>query len=145
MVVALVEIALFADSGTTCTPSSIGVAEFDSGTGEGTDVGAPEDTAGETETELMLDVACAIRAAETSEPGVALAIVVVEEASVVVTVLPASAPVVVARTGLKVSLASAGTSSISGSLATNTKTTFCAPEMLPSDEFEGTAKLRGRS
>ena len=72
------------------------------------------------------------------EPGVELAVALVEgPVAVDKALLIASSPVIVARMELLVALASAGVSSTSGSVDTNTKATFWAPEMLPSDEFEG--------
>jgi hypothetical protein len=127
--VALVETIWLADSGTTCTPSTIeevaaipesGVVE------EGADASLPEEATEvfesaegtlEAETELKLeDATCAAGEPVAREPGAELA-----------------KAVVVARTELPVVLASAGMSITSGSVATKTKATFWAPCMLPSD------------
>jgi hypothetical protein len=123
----VVETTGFADSGTTCTPSTteevatvpetvVGVPE------DTTDVFEPDEEKVEVETEE--DVTCAAREPVARVPGVELAVAVV----------------VVARTELTVVLASAGVSNTSGLVATKTKATFWAPCTLPSDEEESAVR-----
>jgi hypothetical protein len=127
----VVEPTALADSGTTCTPSTIEEVATVPETGVAEE-GVPEDTTEafepdeemvEVETELKLeDVTCAAGGPVARMPGVELPIAVV----------------VVARTELAVALGSAGVSNTSGLVATNTKATFWAPCTPPSDSSEGT-------
>ena len=144
----VVEAASLADSGTTWTPSIIEGAECAPETSpveEGTDVGEPEDTTAEAEVfgpaEGMADAETEPEL-ETGTCVIGEAVVITEvDGTVATEVLLVSAPVAVAVAGTGVSLAPAspGVSITTGSLATNTRATFWAPEMLPLDESEGAA------
>jgi hypothetical protein len=150
-----VEEALPSVVGTTCTPSIVVGVEFGPETAaaeEETDPGVPVEIgaeiaaldavrgSAEADTELEPEaVASTAREVAAREPEEELAIIVVEEPFAVETTLSlAPAPVEVAKMELVVVFATpAGVSSTSGSAATKTKATFCAPALLLPDEFEG--------
>ena len=149
-----VEGALPSVVGTTCTPSTVVGVEFSPETAaaeEGTDPGVPVETGaeiaaldavrGSAEADEPEAVASTAGEVAAREPEDELAIIVVEEPFVVEKTLPMiPAPVEVAKTELVVVFATpAGVSSTSGSAATKTKATFCAPALLLPDEFEGIA------
>lgn len=152
-----VEGALPSVLGTTCTPSTVVGVEFGpeaAAAEEGTDPGVPveigaevaalESAEGSVEVDAELEPeanASTVGEVAAKELEDELAIIVVEELSAVETAsLLAPAPVEVARTELVVVFTTnCGESSTSGSAATNTKATFCTPEMPLPDEFEGAA------
>jgi hypothetical protein len=151
-----VERALPSVVGTTCTPSTFVAVEFGPGgaaADEGREPGVPFEADAETaaldavegraevDTELEPEAVAstagevAVRVPE-GEP----AIIVVEEMFAVETALSlAAAPVEVAKTELVEVATTDGLSSTSGSAGTKTMATFCTPETVLPDEFEGAA------
>lgn len=143
--------------GTTCTPSTVVGVGLDPGTvaaEEGREPGVPFVTGVETaaseavegrveaDTELEPEaVASTAGEVPAREPEDDPAITVVEEPFAVDTTLSlVPAPVEVAKTEVVVEVATtAGLSITSGSAATKTKATFCAPETPVPDELEGAA------
>jgi hypothetical protein len=131
----VVETTLLADSGATCTPSTIeevGTVPETCVVEEGAEASVPEGTTEEFEpVEETLEAE-----AELSPEGAACAAgePVARDAGVELSI----AVVVVARTELPVVLASAGVSITSGLVGTKTKATFWAPCVLPSELSEGT-------
>lgn len=144
--------------GTTCTPSTVervdsdpGVAAAEAGKelgvpfGTGAETAASEAVEGRAEANTELEPeAVASTAGEVTErvpeAGDGPAIIVVEELFAVETTLSlAPAPVEVAKTELVEVATTDELSSTSGSAATKSKATFCTPETVLPDEFEGAA------